>query len=298
MDSFFEIELKKNKIDYQKVKDDSIFVIYDADKRYDLNFIIPVRGRLNFSAPMYDSFSNAKKNSNLKIAYTIVEYSDIPDHSKFCKKNKINYIWIKSEPGELFNKCLALNFGAMFSIKSEYFLFHDIDCLIQSDFFNKLMCNISRKNNCKAIQCFQGRRVLYLDQDNTEKIISKLITADDLKIGLPGISLPVNIGAPGGSILIGKDLFFEIGGYDPEFFKANAPEDIFFWEKVSVIDTMEISNNPEIEIFHMNHPPTYYDNPLINEMKLIYDNFKNSNLSDKKQLIKLKKELINNFFYE
>jgi len=297
MNNLFIEELNKNKIDYQKIKDDSIFVLYDTDEYYDINFIVPVRGRVNFASSMYKSFCKAKENSNLKISYTVVEFSENPEHSKFCKKNKINYIWIQSKKDELFNKCLALNFGALFSVKAKNFLFHDLDCLIQSDFFNNLIKNINNKN-CKAIQCFHGRRVLYLDQNTTDRIISESLNIDDLKLGAPGVSLPMYFGAPGGSIFIEKDLFFSIGGYDPEFFKANAPEDIFFWDKVNVNAFMEVSDNPQIEIFHLNHPPTYYSNPLINEMKQIHDCFKNSTNEEKQQVVNEKQKILTPFYYE
>lgn len=297
MDNIFTQELIKNRVDYNGIKDDSIFVLYNTDVFYDLNFIVPVRGRINFAEPMYRSFVKAKEKSGLKIAYTVVEYSEIPDHSKFCKKNKINYIWIKSAPGELFNKCLALNFGALFSVKAKAFLFHDLDCLIQSDFFNKLYKNVEIKN-CRAIQCFHGRRVLYLDQSTTDEIISGSINIDDLKLDPPRVFLPMYLGAPGGSIFIEKNLFFDIGGYDPEFFRANAPEDSFFWEKVNAISKMEISDNPEIDIFHMHHAPTYYSNPFINEMKTIYECFKNSNEENKKEVIAEKQKILKSFYYE
>lgn len=297
MNNLFVEELQKNKIDYQKIKDDSIFVLYDTNECCDINFIVPVRGRINFASPMYKSFCKARNNSSLKIVYTVVEFSENPEHSKFCKKNRINYIWIQSQPNELFNKCLSLNFGALFSVKAKYFLFHDLDCLIQSNFFNNLMENVSAKK-CKAIQCFHGRRVLYLDQITSDKIISENIYIDDLKLNMPGVSLPMYVGAPGGSIFIEKDLFFSIGGYDPEFFKANAPEDIFFWDKVNVNASMETSDNPQIDIFHMNHPPTYYSNPLINEMKQIHECFKNSTEEEKKQLINEKQKILIPFYYE
>lgn len=290
-------ELSNKAIDYKKIREESIFVLYDTEEYYDFNFIIPVRGRTNFAAPMYDSFCKAREKSGLKIAYTVVEFSDIPEHSKFCKKNKINYIWIKSEQGELFNKCLAMNFGALFSVKAKYFLFHDLDCLIQSDFFINLNSNISKKNSCKAIQCFHSRRVLYLDQNTTDGIIGGSIALDELKLGSEGVSLPMYLGAPGGSICIEKDLFFSVGGYDPEFFQANAPEDIFFWDKVCTLDSMQISDEPQIDLFHMNHPPTYYSNPLIGEMTNIYNTFKNSDTDSKKNFISEKEKTIKEFYY-
>lgn len=296
IDELFTEELSKNRIDYEKLREDSIFVLYNKEEEYDLNFIVPVRGRLGFASPMYNSFLRAREKSNLKISYTVVECSEIPEHSKFCKTNKINYIWIKSQPGELFNKCLSLNFGAIFSVRAKAFLFHDLDCLVQSDFFEKLYKNIETKA-CKAIQCFHGRRVLYLDQVTTDKIVGNSMSVDELELGMDGVSLPMYIGAPGGSIFIDKDLFFEIGGYDPEFFQANAPEDIFFWDKVCTVSAMETSDNPEIDLFHMNHPPTYYSNPQIGHMTKIHNTFKGLDKPGREELINEKKNIISKFYY-
>jgi hypothetical protein len=286
--------IEKNKINYDKIINDNISVVYNNEDFFDLNIIIPVRNREKFAKPLYNSFIKAAENCILKISFTFVEHSEFPIHSKFCKQNKINYFWIKSEPGELFNKCLAHNIGAFFSPKSEYLLFHDIDCLVQSDFFLKLFDNIKNKS-AGAIQNFTGRRVLYVNEELTNRIINEEFDVDNLSIDLQEVSLPMFIGAPGGSITIKRDLFFKVGGYDPELFLANSPEDIFFWDKVETIDNMYICDNPNIEIYHMNHMPTYMDNPFINEMKLVYETFKNSTKEEREEIINKKSDLIKQF---
>lgn len=289
-----EEKIETNKIDYSAIANDSIIIINDSFEIWDINFIVTVRGRLEFAEPMLRSFLEATNKSNLKIAYTVVEHSELAQHSSFCKKNKLNYIWIKSNSGELFNKCLAYNFGAFFSVKSKYILFHDIDCVIQSDFFKKIVENISKKK-CRAIQCFNERRVLYLNGELTKKVIDKKIDFDSLDINTNGVSLPQFIGAPGGSILVDRELFFKVGGYDPELFQANSPEDIFFWDKIETIDKMYISDDPAIEVFHLNHPPTYYSNPHISEMKGYYEEFKNMSIDKKKEFIDHKSKIISAF---
>ena len=287
-------KIESRKIDYDTIYKDSIVIVHDLLGIYDINFIVTVRGRLDFAEPMLRSFSEAVNKSSLKIAYTVVEHSEIAQHSSFCKKNKLNYIWIKSSQGELFNKCLAYNLGSFFSVKSKYILFHDIDCVVQSDFFNNLTKNLSKKK-CRAIQCFNGRRVLYLNDELTRMVIEKKIDFDELSINTNGVSLPQFIGAPGGSILVERDLFFEVGGYDPELFQANSPEDIFFWDKISTIDKMYISDDPAIEIFHLNHPPTYYSNPHISEMKEDYEIFKRMTIDQKREVINYKSNAVLKF---
>lgn len=298
------IELKKNilnllthnKLDYNNIIKMCYTHIPNKD-RTDINFIIPVRNRVEFGKIMYNSFLRAKENSDLKVSYTIVEVSHVDEHKDYCVKNNINYIWYKTDVQEPFNKCLGLNLGALLSNKSNSFLFHDIDCLIQSDFFNKLNENIINKK-AKAIQCFQGRRVLYLNQELTNQAIGSNLDIDTLSLGNPGVSLPEHIGAPGGSIYADKDIFFNVGGYDPEFFHGYAPEDIFFWNKVNLIDTMYTSDDPEIDIFHMNHSPTVGTNPHIQQMLSIDNAFNQLSVDDKLDLINIKSNFIKEFYYE
>jgi predicted glycosyltransferase involved in capsule biosynthesis len=286
--------LINNHIDYDKLKNNFCkYKIFDKG-HYDINVIIPIKGRINFANPIYQSFKKAREKSNLKISYTVVEVSTQNEHESFCIENNINYVWIETMPGILFNKCLALNVGALFTVSSDAFIFHDIDCLMQSDFFIKLEENIKNKN-AKAIQCFQGRRLLYLNDILTEKVINNELEIDDFNITYPGISLPEHIGAPGGSIYTTKDLFFKVGGWDPELFQGHAPEDIFYWEKISILDTMYICDNPPIELYHMSHPVTYGTNPNIVEMKYTFERFIKDSYENKLELILYKKNLINGY---
>jgi len=291
--------INAKKFDYNKIKNDNVVIIQEPEEAYDINFLITARGRKEFAEPMYKSFLAAAEKSPLNITYTVIEHGEIPEHSKFCKKNKINYMWIKPGEEKLFNKCLAYNMGVFFGNKSKYLLFHDIDCLVQSDFFLNLFDNISHKQ-CRAIQCFTGRRVLYINEEFTPKVIAGEFPVDDLSLDMPEVDLPrlggkVMIGAPGGSILIERDLYFEVGGYDAELFLANSPEDAFFWTKVDTIDKMHTSDDPDIELYHMYHPPTWMNNPYVDEMQLINNIFTQLSVEDKKEIISLKAEMIKEF---
>jgi predicted glycosyltransferase involved in capsule biosynthesis len=285
--------------DYKNIAENNTVIIQSPEEAYDINFLIPVRGRREFAEPMYKSFLKAKENSSLSIVYTVIEHSSVPDHAKFCKKNKLNYIWIKSAEGELFNKCLCYNMGALYSNVSKYIIFHDLDCLIQSDFFVKIALNISNQK-CKAIQCFKDRRVLYCDENLTKEIIEEKVSVDDLNLDFPGIDLPrlggvVMLGAPGGSILVERGLFFEVGGYDDHLFLANSPEDAYFWEKIDSVDKMYIAESPNVDIFHMFHPPTYYSNPHLMQMKKTFEDFKSLAKEQKMEIIKEKSQYFKKF---
>ncbi|MEK6883761.1 MAG: hypothetical protein AABY22_29300 [Nanoarchaeota archaeon] len=189
-----------------------------------------------------------------------------------------------------------MNHAALFSVQADAFLFHDLDCLVQRDFFVNLEKNIKDKG-ARAIQTFHGRRVLYMDDNLTNLIINKKVSVNDINILSPGVSLPLLTGAPGGSMYIKKNLFFDVGGFDPELFSGNAPEDAFFWEKVSVVDQIHTCDSPANEIFHMKHAITYNNPPDRNVMAFMYNIFREAPVCDKLKWLKAKRDLINKYYY-
>ena len=137
---------------------------------------------------------------------------------------------------------------------------------------------------------------MYLNEELTRNVIEDNIDIDKFCLGYPGVTPPQFIGAPGGSICVNRELFFEVGGYDPELFDSNSPEDIFFWNKIDEISKMEICDNPEIELFHMNHPATYNNNPNLQEMLMLHRSFQTATPAQKTEFINLKKETLKNFY--
>lgn len=265
------------KIDHGQVLSKAKKIIIKKSSR--LSIIVPVYGRVSFLDPMIHYFRVAEANSSIDISYTIVEHSESPLHMETCQRLEINYLWIEKKNAEAFNKCLAMNIGAC-AVKGEEYLFHDIDCLVTSEFFNNLYKNIDGKD-AKAIQTFSDRRVLYLNDTLTNKALDKELIVDHLKegpteisdINYTGVTPPRFTGAPGGSIWIKAEEFINVGGYDPNIFFGYSPEDAFFWNKVSTMGTMHTCTNPRNEIFHMKHPITELSNPHLNyliELRNIY----------------------------
>ena len=257
----------ENRIDQKEILDNAK---KSVNKDFaELSIVIPVYGRESFLEPLIHYFRLAEKNTEVDIAYTVVEHSEVPTHLKTCTSLGINHIWIEKKESHAykFNKCLAMNIGAC-AVKGNGYMFHDLDCLVRSDFFTNLYENINSKNS-DAIQTFSDRRVLYLNTDLTYKALTMELEVDELKAGPTdikdpkhtGVTLPAVIGAPGGSIWIKQKRFLEVGGYDPNIFFGYGPEDIFFWDKVSTVCQMHTCTDPRNEIFHMKHPLTNTSNP-------------------------------------
>lgn len=247
--------------------------------------IIPVCGRLDSAKVVAESLRAADRTNSFSICFS--EISDDPLYADFCEKNNYDYLYSKNNH-DMFNKSRAMNNAALAFKDCEWFLFHDVDCVVNSIFFSQLWINVKRKN-AEAIQTFHGRRVLYANEELSASIKEGKVHFDILDINYPGISEPVNFGAPGGSIFIKRDLFFYVGGYDAEFFWGNSPEDAFFWNKVNMFSKMEIADDPAIDIFHLYHEPTESKNCHAHYMIDFYQEFQILPLAKKFSYVEKKK---------
>ncbi len=255
-------------------------------KKSFISIIIPVRGRVNFLEPCLKHLLKSIEFIKNDINILVVEHSDVIEHKSICEKYGVNYFWIDGTDTK-FNKCLCHNIGSLLNKNSEYFLFHDLDCLVKEDFFKNLLENKENKNS-KCLQTFYNRRVLYMNHDDTEKIIKNEKTINDV------INLTVgDYGAPGGSIFIEKDLFFKVGGYDPELFYGWSPEDIFFWNKVEFFEKVHSVDEPKNELYHMFHELQSNNDSIV--LENLYENIKKLNSEEMSEFIKYKSEILKKY---
>jgi len=260
-----------------------------------ISVIVPLRGRKRFVSPLMRSFMKAQK-PEVDTCITIVEHSPEPESSFVKDEYSVNYIHIPCAEEVPFNKCLAMNVGALFSAKAQYFLFHDVDLIVRSDFFLNIDKNVEKKK-CKAIQTFDKRRVLNCPSMLTEDIIKDKVNFDDFKEGWRGIYDHGRYGAPGGSIMVDKDTFFRVGGYDPELWHSFSPEDLFFWDKVSIFTKMEICDNPVNDIYHLHHPLQQHTNPDFKDMMALYKRWYHLDKACKKEICDYKCKIIGKYAY-
>lgn len=257
-------------------------------KKFDISVIIPVRGRINFVDTSLSHLKSAIEKTNLKINVTIVEHSINREYYEICKSYEIGYYWINSLENK-FNKCLCHNIGALLNKNSKYFLFHDLDCLVYDNFFLNLMENKeSKKSEC--LQTFFNRRVLYLNEQQTQNILNKEININDINLEEVREG---DYGAPGGSIFVNKELFFNVGGYDPELFYGWSPEDIFFWNKVETLEKIHSVDNPKNELLHLYHEIQSNNDSLI--LEELYEDIKKLGDDVLNQIIEYKSEILKTY---
>jgi len=277
-------------INYSSIKNNSLFkIVNNAD--VDVSIIIPVKGRTNFNHVLFEHLTRAANFcKNKTFAITFVEHSQNKEHENLCA-NKSNYIWINTTDTK-FNKCLAFNIGFLYSNRAKFYLFHDLDIMMDERFFVELFANYERVKH--AVQSFKNKRVLYCNPTLTDNIIHKNVSVNQIKTNTHGITVGRE-GAPGGSIFVSREQFINVGGYDPEYFYGYSIEDQFFYDKLQLFGGITGAIDPEIEVFHLNHPPAYHTNPDERMHHTIYRVFKDSSMEFKTKLINLKKQHFQNY---
>tara|TARA_R110000803_G_scaffold188348_1_gene250740 strand:- start:3338 stop:4225 length:888 start_codon:yes stop_codon:yes gene_type:complete len=270
--------LKSNRIDYEQLKNESVVNLITDDSNYYINIIIGFRGRTEFIQPMVDSFNESIKYynniSDKKVCLTFVEHDDEPKHLELL--DKVNYIWSKGNVSEFYNRSFAYNFGVRYSNKSKYYILHDLDILVKPNYIEELVTNLNN-DTVQCMQSYGNRHVWYMSEQLTSKFLNKEITIDDINRDNTEIIPPQQKGSKGGSVIITKKLFDDVGGFDPELFWGYAAEDQMFWAKVDSIVPISYADNPPIDIFHMWHPPTDSTNPNTPRMDSYFLHYQSMN---------------------
>lgn len=242
-----------SKIDYSKINHHYKDALNGID--WDIVVIVPCYNRQYFNnvflQTMLSAINYVSKQKNIHLV--LVEFCEY-ETLLHCPapKHIVSHITVYKQNNELFNKCLLHNIGALYFNKAKYFLFHDIDVLVPINFFESILLNLKHHN---ALQTFTKKRLLQLDKETTEHLITtKTITLD--RIMKEHVYTENKVGAPGGSILVEKELFFKIGGYDADVFTEYSIEDQMFFDKVKLIGNFGFCDNPAIELVHCWHPPS------------------------------------------
>lgn len=239
-----------NVIDYRAIKNQCYFKIVNKE-HVDLSIIIPVHGRTQFHNIISQYFRRAIDASGRKVSLTFVEHSDSREHEAILH-DWVNYIHIPLN-GKRFNKCLAHNIGALYSNPCDFYLFHDVDILIPNDLITKLFQNIIGYH---AVQSFTKRRVLYCNEGLTNTLLNGTDSLETIFENHKDVTTGGGK-APGGSMMVSREIFQRVGGYDPELFSEYSVEDQFFYDKLNIFGRLGHSDRPPIEMFHMHHPPSF-----------------------------------------
>lgn len=282
---------KEKVINYEAVRDRCYFKLACPDD-VDISVIIPCRSRTYFNKILTKCLKDAMSHhSEMTYSITFVEHSDNREHEEFCEG--VNYIHIPAN-GTIFNKCMSMNIGALFGCKAKYYMFHDLDIMMRSDFFRLLSQNL-KSARTRSIQPFRNKRVVYVNDQISMNVRSGKTHINMLIPGSNGI-VPGTPGAPGGSLLVPRDQFIEVGGYDAELFFGYSIEDQFFYDKLLLTGGVGSCDRPPIEVFHLYHPPLWNSNSHADEHHAFYESFKRASVEDKKRYMSISNSNFRKYF--
>jgi hypothetical protein len=299
VDSFIKI-IQDRAVDYTAIANHTRFLSDVKESEFDINLYIPKKGRDEFLVPCLSYLNKAIVASSKKIRVVVLENDYEPKSQELCKKMGADYLFVPldiTDTNGLMAKALMYNIGYLNTPRFSWNIFHDIDILVDEDYFIKL--DLYLKKNPKWIQPYSKKRVLRL----SEEITKRICRGDAFKLSqLPERHVtPANPGSTGGSIVVSSELFERVGGYDPELFYGYAPEDTFFWLKMECtfnrVDHVTTffnggatyADDPIIEVYHMNHESLENFNDDIKKMKDLLESFLILGYEDKKRIISIKR---------
>jgi glycosyltransferase involved in cell wall biosynthesis len=254
------------------------------NKKSNINVVIPFRNREKLLVKTIDSII---KNNYDDFSITVVEYSESPSELDIFNSLIVNHIWIPSKKDE-FNKSLCMNIGSVV-VDSEYIIFHDSDFYVKNDFLNSVLNNVIHYKT-DFIQCFSDDKILTMDEEQTLLFFEDddFLNKNENKLICPYSSPP-----PGGSLLVKKELFNSVGGYDANLIENWGYEDGIFQLKIQEYTKKDYirCDNPDVSIFHM-----YHEKCVLNDKNLeIYEKINEMDSEIKLKFISKQKENFDDF---
>jgi len=176
----------------------------------------------------------------------------------------------------LFPKSFVYNLAYLLVPKSPWNLFHDADITIPVDYFSKIDLWIQKNETVKWFLPYY-----YLYNMLPLNVVDQLYDMKDIMVGA----------RLGGSLMISKEAFESVGGYDPELFCGWAPEDWFIVDKLSIMFGYSEARVNQT-LFHVKHArgDTYHHYDMIShEVRRFYMTLR---IEDAKKFINRKKAFL------
>ena len=244
------------------------FTPIESKDPYDVSILIPCRGRRELLETTMKVFLHENNYTNLRISITLIEHSETPEYREYAKQNGFGWIYLPSvgnshSPLGQFSRALCFDIGVLYGPPSKYYLLHDNDLLVPSNYWSRIQNYLDKK--IKLLQPYSDRFVWQTSKDISEHI-QKDLNWYFISFNEQDFCTKNPPGAKGGSLLIESDLYKSVGGHDPQLVWGYGPEDSIFWLKCKQLVEIDYADDPRIPLTHLWHLPAGSSNPILNEM--------------------------------
>lgn len=173
----------------------------------------------------------------------VVEQSDEPEAAASLP-SWVRYVHTKPHDNAMpYSRSWALNAGARLA-RGTLLVFHDNDMLVPQDYASELWRRFEEGYEAINLKRF----IFYLDAAET----GKYFESGALDTRASSEAVVQNLEA-GGSVAVGCDAFFSLGGFD-EFFVGWGGEDNEFWERALTRKAWSYGYLPIVHLWHAAQP--------------------------------------------
>ena len=212
----------------------------------DITFIIGHRG-LERLPHLLLTLRSIAAQADISLECIVVEQS-LKEEIRASLPDWVSYIHTPLPRPDLpYCRSWALNVGAR-QAKGRLLILHDNDFLVPRVYASELMKEFSKGSEVINLKRF----IFYLSQKSTQRIVSE----NNLTLKDAPERIVQNLEA-GGSVAVGRDAYFAIGGFD-EAFIGWGGEDNEFWNRAETRKVCPYGYLPIVHLWHADQPDKHY----------------------------------------
>jgi len=228
----------------------------------------------------------------------LVEHSHLQEIEYIANDYNCEYIWFNQREGPMddsplgqFNKALCYDKSFLFSSPAEWYLFHDNDILVPNDFWERLDANLQRAGT-KFLQPYTHSSLLKLYPHVADMIREDPALVDQ---GIhQGMYSPIKQpSAQVASLYIHRNIYIEVGGYDPNVCWGYGVENLLFYNKLQLFEPISFADDPPIEMVHLWHLTASRTNHFLDVIKwFVSEYYEKLPLEDRMDIMRVKKKML------
>jgi len=217
----------------------------DASLVVDVSFIIGHRG-LERLQHLLLTLRSIAAQTDVSLECIVVEQS-IKEEIRAMLPDWVRYIHTPLlRPDLPYNRSWALNVGAR-QAKGKLLVLHDNDFLVPQVYASELMKGFSKGSEVIQLKRF----IFYLSKEGTEYMLANRALSP-----ICPERIVQNLEA-GGSVAVGREAYFAIGGFDESFIGWGG-EDNEFWDRAQTRKVCPYGYLPLVHLWHAGQPDKHY----------------------------------------